>query len=86
MAAHVLGDLAFQAACRDYPADAVALGEVAARVAATASAGVRASVQTGLPTATPSPDGSTTSIVPTPAGWIRWPLVSRTGIRPGCTT
>lgn len=39
---------AFQAASRGYPADAVALGEVAARVAATASAGVRASVQTRL--------------------------------------
>ena len=48
MAAHVLGDLAFQAASRGCPADAVPLGEAAARVAATASAGVRASVQTRL--------------------------------------
>ena len=48
LAAHVLGDLAFQAASRGYPADAVPLGEAAARVAATASAGVRASVQTRL--------------------------------------
>lgn len=48
MAAHALGDLAFQAASRGYPADAVPLGEAAARVAATGSAGVRASVQTRL--------------------------------------
>ncbi|HYZ07358.1 MAG TPA: hypothetical protein VE709_01950 [Pseudonocardiaceae bacterium] len=48
MAAHVLGDLAFQAASRGCPADAVPLGEASARVAATASAGMGASVQTRL--------------------------------------
>ncbi len=48
LAAHVLGDLAFQAASREYPGDAVPLGEAAAHVAAIATAGVRASVQTRL--------------------------------------
>ena len=48
MAAHALGDLAFQAASRGCPADAVPLGEAAARVAATSPTGVRASVQTRL--------------------------------------
>lgn len=48
MAAHVLADLAFQAATREYPRDAIALGRAAVRVAAVSPAGVRALVQTRL--------------------------------------
>lgn len=48
MAAHVLADLAFQAATREHAADAISLGEAAADVAASAPATVRASVATRL--------------------------------------
>jgi hypothetical protein len=48
MAAHIVGDLAFQAATREQPSDAVELGESAARIAEHAPASVRASVQTRL--------------------------------------
>ncbi|MEU4294729.1 transcriptional regulator [Kribbella sp. NPDC026596] len=48
MAAHIVADLAFQAATREKPSDAVALGESAARIARRAPASVRASVQTRL--------------------------------------
>lgn len=48
MAAHVLADLAFQAASRNQPTDAVFLGETAARVASGTPATVRASVSTRL--------------------------------------
>ncbi len=48
MAAHVLADLAFQAATREYASDAIALGQAAARAATVSPAGVRASVQTRL--------------------------------------
>ncbi|MGH3872817.1 MAG: carph-isopro domain-containing protein [Pseudonocardiaceae bacterium] len=45
MAAHVLADLAFQAATREYPRDAIALGQAAVRVATVSPAGVRALMQ-----------------------------------------
>jgi hypothetical protein len=48
MAAHVLADLAFQAATREHGTDAVALGEAAVRTAHRAPASVRASVHTRL--------------------------------------
>jgi mannose/cellobiose epimerase-like protein (N-acyl-D-glucosamine 2-epimerase family) len=48
MAAHVLADLAFQAATREHAADAIGLGEAAAGVAAAAPATVQASVATRL--------------------------------------
>ncbi|WP_432892889.1 transcriptional regulator [Kribbella sp. CA-245084] len=48
MAAHIVADLAFQAASREQSADAVALGESAAMIAQHAPAGVRASIQTRL--------------------------------------
>lgn len=48
MAAHVLADLAFQAASREHAADAISLGEAAADLAARAPAAVRASVATRL--------------------------------------
>ncbi|HZX08044.1 transcriptional regulator [Kribbella sp.] len=48
MAAHVVADLAFQAATREQSSDAVALGEFAAKIAERAPASVRASVQTRL--------------------------------------
>jgi hypothetical protein len=48
MAAHIVADLAFQAASRELSSDAVALGESAARIARHAPAGVRASIQTRL--------------------------------------
>ncbi|WP_329476136.1 transcriptional regulator [Kribbella sp. NBC_01484] len=48
MAAHIVADLAFQAATREQPSDAVALGESAAKIARRAPASVRASVQTRL--------------------------------------
>ncbi|MGH2371010.1 MAG: carph-isopro domain-containing protein [Chloroflexota bacterium] len=48
MAAHVLADLAFQAATREHSRDAIALGQAAVRIAAVSPAGVRACVQTRL--------------------------------------
>jgi hypothetical protein len=48
MAAHIVADLAFQAATREQPSDAVALGESAVKIAEHAPASVRASVQTRL--------------------------------------
>jgi hypothetical protein len=48
MAAHILGDLAFQAASRNQPADAVSLGETAAHLASGTPPTVRASVSTRL--------------------------------------
>jgi hypothetical protein len=48
MAAHIVADLAFQAASRELSSDAVALGESAALIAQHAPAGVRASIQTRL--------------------------------------
>ncbi|MGQ0773076.1 MAG: carph-isopro domain-containing protein [Pseudonocardiales bacterium] len=48
LAAHILADLAFQAATREHSSDAVALGTAAARIAAESPAGVRACVQTRL--------------------------------------
>ncbi len=48
MAAHVLADLAFQAAIREHSSDAIALGQAAVRIAAGSPAGVRALVQTRL--------------------------------------
>lgn len=48
LAAHILADLAFQAAGREHPADAVALGEAAARTSEGAPNGVRASVLSRL--------------------------------------
>jgi hypothetical protein len=48
MGAHVLADLAFQAAAREQPSDAVELGETAAQMAARMPATVRASVGTRL--------------------------------------
>jgi hypothetical protein len=48
MAAHVLADLAFQAASRGEPADAVSLGEAAAAIAPVLPATVQASVSTRL--------------------------------------
>jgi hypothetical protein len=48
MGAHVLADLAFQAAAREQPSDAVELGETAAHMAAKMPATVRASVGTRL--------------------------------------
>jgi len=48
MAAHIVADLAFQAATREQPTDAVALGESAGKIARRAPASVRASVQTRL--------------------------------------
>lgn len=48
MAAHVLADLAFQAATREHVADAVRLGEVAVDTAVRTPATVRASVATRL--------------------------------------
>lgn len=46
LAAHVLADLAFQAATREHPADALALGEVAVSTASGTPTAVRASVAT----------------------------------------
>ncbi|MGH3756080.1 MAG: carph-isopro domain-containing protein, partial [Pseudonocardiaceae bacterium] len=48
MAAHVLGDLACQAATREHSRDAIALGQAAVRIATGSPAGVRASMQTRL--------------------------------------
>ncbi|TWP46073.1 transcriptional regulator [Lentzea tibetensis] len=48
MAAHVFADLAFQAASRAQPTDAIGLGEAAVRVAAGQPATLRASVATRL--------------------------------------
>ncbi|MCE7009309.1 hypothetical protein LWC34_41820 [Kibdelosporangium philippinense] len=48
MAAHVLGDLGFQAATREQPTDAVALGTAAARLSDGVPATVRASVASRL--------------------------------------
>jgi hypothetical protein len=48
MAAHVLADLAFQAAAREHAGDAIGLGEAAAEVAVGAPATVRASVASRL--------------------------------------
>jgi hypothetical protein len=48
LAAHILADLAFQAASREHPADAVTLGEAAARTSEGAPAGARASVLSRL--------------------------------------
>ena len=48
LAAHILADLAFQAASREHPADAVTLGEAAARTSDGAPAGARASVLSRL--------------------------------------
>ncbi len=48
MAAYVLASLAFQAATREYPGDAIALGQAAVRIAAVSPVGVRALVQTRL--------------------------------------
>lgn len=48
IAAHILADLAFQAASSGSAHDAVAIGEIAADTAATAPAAVRASVATRL--------------------------------------
>jgi hypothetical protein len=48
MAAHVLADLAFQAATREYPRDAIALGQAAVRIATASPAGVRALVHNRL--------------------------------------
>ncbi|WP_344155047.1 transcriptional regulator [Kribbella yunnanensis] len=48
LAAHIVADLAFQAASRQRPSDAVGLGESAVRIAQRAPASVRASVQTRL--------------------------------------
>lgn len=48
LAAHILADLAFQAASRDHPSDAITLGEAAARTSEGAPAGARASVLSRL--------------------------------------
>lgn len=48
LAAHILADLAFQAASRDHPSDAITLGEAAARISEGAPAGARASVLSRL--------------------------------------
>jgi hypothetical protein len=48
MAAHIVADLAFQAATREQSSDAIALGESAAKIARRAPASVRASVHTRL--------------------------------------
>lgn len=48
MAAHIVADLAFQAATREQSSDAVALGESAAKIARRAPASVLASVHTRL--------------------------------------
>ncbi len=48
MAAHVLVDLACQAATREHSRDAIALGQAAVRIATGSPAGVRALVQTRL--------------------------------------
>lgn len=48
MAAHILADLAFQAATREYPSDAITLGERAVRAAAHSPASVRASIHSRL--------------------------------------
>lgn len=48
IAAHVFADLAFQAASREQPTDAIGLGEAAVRVAAGEPATLRASVATRL--------------------------------------
>lgn len=48
LAAHILADLAFQAASRDHPADAITLGEAAARTSEGSPAGARASVLSRL--------------------------------------
>ena len=48
MGAHIVADLAFQAATREHPRDAISLGEAAATMAVGSPAGVQASVQTRL--------------------------------------
>ncbi|MFE4018661.1 carph-isopro domain-containing protein [Streptomyces sp. NPDC059101] len=48
LCAHVLADLSFQAASRQHPADAIALGEAARRASEGGTAGVRASVLSRL--------------------------------------
>ncbi|WP_020579909.1 carph-isopro domain-containing protein [Actinopolymorpha alba] len=48
MAAHIVADLAFQAATLEQPEDAVSLGETAAKIAVGTPVNVRASVQTRL--------------------------------------
>lgn len=48
MAAHIVADLAFQAATREQSSDAVALGESATKIARRAPASVQASVHTRL--------------------------------------
>lgn len=48
LAAHILADLAFQAASRHHPMDAVALGQAAARTSRTATPGVRGAVLSRL--------------------------------------
>ncbi|MFE6592551.1 carph-isopro domain-containing protein [Streptomyces sp. NPDC057781] len=48
LCAHILADMSFQAATRQHPADAIALGEAARRASEGGTAGVRASVLSRL--------------------------------------